>query len=312
MRQSKRPSRTSRYVGALAWILCLVFSQQAAGANVSALPDAPQPALSLGGVQPFLMQFGGGPGSVSREDATAHRKSATGAVLPPAPTWQHCSLNASTPLSDSMSCAPAKNPFALYLKSPLVAPMTARDKLILATRDIFDPFNLLTIAVNATYSVESDAHGVYGPGLNGIAKNSGVNFTENMAGEYFGTFMVCSLAHQDPHYHRQPYRSIPRRIVHTIVQVVWTQSDRGKPMFNYANFIGGIATAVVSNTFVPGPGQQGWGNTSRNLALAFASSPSGNMVTEFLPDLASHINLHVVIFQRILNSATNEDGGVVQ
>jgi len=160
--------------------------------------------------------------------------------------------------------------------------------------------------------VESDSHGVYGPGFNGIAKDSGVNFTENMAGEFFGTFMVCSLAHQNPHYHREPYMPIRHRILHAIVQIAWTQSDTGRPMFNYANFIGGIATAVVSNTFVPGPGQQGWGNTSRNLALAFASSPSGNLVTEFLPDIASHVNLHVVIFQRILNSVTAEDGGTVQ
>lgn len=312
MTQSQRPSQMRRAVWGAVCFFPFAIAQKAYGGNVAALPDAPRPVSTLSGVQPYLMQFGGGPGSASGENTNPRGKNTPRAVLAPAPDWQECVPNASTSLSDSMSCAPAKKPFALFLKSPLVAPMTARDKLILATRDIFDPFNLLTIAANATYSVESDSHGVYGPGLNGIAKNSGVNFTENMTGEYFGTFMVCSLAHQDPHYHRQPYRSIPRRVLHAVVQVVWTQSDRGSPMFNYANFVGGIATAVVSNTFVPGPGQQGWANTSRNLALAFASSPSGNLVTEFLPDIASHINLHVVIFQRILNSVANEDGGAVQ
>ena len=295
------------WLAALAFVCAAPACAASRAAAESELPDAPQPAWSTAGFQPMLMQFGGGPGSVSSS-------ASSGRPVPvaPVPVLQSCSSSASTPLSNRMSCDPAQHPFAQYLKSPLVVPLTPRDKFILATKDIFDPFNLLTILANATYSVESDSHGVYGPGGNGIAKDSGVNFTENMAGEFFGTFMVCSLAHQNPHYHREPYMPIRHRILHAIVQIAWTQSDTGRPMFNYANFVGGIATAVVSNTFVPGPGQQGWANTSRNLALAFASSPSGNLVTEFLPDIASHINLHVVIFQRILNSVTAEDGGVVQ
>ncbi len=121
--------------------------------------------------------------------------------------------------------------------------------------------------------------------------------------------MICSLAHQDPHYHREPNRSILRRIFHAVVQVVWTQSDTGRPLFNYANVVGSMATTAVGYTFVPGQAQQGWGTTSEQLALAFASSPSGNLVTEFVPDIASHINLHVVIFQRILNMVATEEGG---
>lgn len=261
----------------------------------AALPDAPLPTYAM-------LQFGSGPGSVGESPPLARR---------PGPAIQSCIPNASTSMTTKMSCAPTGSPFGRYLKNPLVAPLTPRDKFILATRDIFDPFNLLTIAADAIYGVESDAHGIYGPGLRGISKYAGVNFTEDMTGEYIGTFLVCSLAHQDPHYHREPNRSIPRRIFHAVVQVAWTQSDTGRPLFNYANVVGGFATAAISNAFVPGQAQQGWGTTSEQLALAFASSPSGNLVTEFLPDIASHINLHVVIFQRILNTATNQDGGTV-
>ena len=94
--------------------------------------------------------------------------------------------------------------------------------------------------------------------------------------------------------------------------MVWAQSYTGKPMFNYANIVGGIATAVVSNTFVPGPNRQGFGNTAQRLALAFAISPSGNFIEEFVPDLASHVNFRIVIFQRILNTVTLEESGVTQ
>ena len=310
MEQEARMNRWAMaWLGAALAVAAAMPARAIARAEAAALPDAPMPTLILSVPWQPMLQFGGGPGSVS-SGASAQGRSTS--ALPLAPVMQTCAPDASTLLSGTMSCAPTQHNFAHYLKSPLVAPLRPRDKFILATRDIFDPFNLLTILANATYSVESDSHGVYGPGVNGIAKDSGVNFTENVTGEYFGTFIVCSLAHQDPHYHREPFLPIRHRILHAIAQIAWTKSDTGRPMFNYANFVGGIATAVVSNTFVPGPGQQGWGNTSKNLALAFATSPSGNLVTEFLPDIASHINFHVVIFQRILNSVANENGGTVQ
>ncbi len=297
-----------------AWTMAAATSS--ARADIAALPDAPMPAA--------MLQFGGGPGSVGTDGTGTHRKSKkkhrhTGAPpgAPasqpppgPAPIPSPCAANASSDAASKMSCEPAApaTSFKHYLKSPLVAPMTAKDKFYLATRDTFDPFNLLTIVGSGTIAVEDNAHGIYGPGIGGIARYSGVNFTENMAGEYFGTFMVCSIAHQDPHYHREPNLSIQRRVLHSIVQVAWTQSDTGKGMFNYANFFGGAATAAVSNTFVPGPNRQGWGNTSKRLTLALITSPTGNMVTEFVPDIARHINLHVVIFQQILNMVTTQEG----
>jgi hypothetical protein len=223
-----------------------------------------------------------------------------------------CPVNACPARPLDMCCGHISSPFAQYLKWPDVVPLTAHDNLRSAVRGVIDPFNLMTIAGDAAVGIGSDSHTAYGPGFEGFAKYAGVSLTEDMTGEFFGTFLVPSLAHQDPHYHRRPYLSVKRRFLHTFVAVVWSQSYTGKPMFNYANFLGGIATAVVSNTFVPGPNRQGFSNTAQRLALAFAISPSGNIIEEFVPDLASHVNFRVVIFQRILNSVTLEESGVTQ
>jgi hypothetical protein len=221
-----------------------------------------------------------------------------------------CPVNFCPAYPVDMCCEHKSSPFAQYLKWPDVVPLTAHDNLRSAVRGVIDPFNLMTIAGDAAVGIGSDSHTVYGPGFEGYAKYAGVSLTEDMTGEFFGTFLVPSLMHQDPHYHRRPFISIKRRFLHTFVAVVWSQSYTGKPMFNYANIFGGIATAVVSNTFVPGPNRQGFANTAQRLSLAFAISPSGNMIEEFLPDLASHVNLRVVIFQRILNSVALEESGV--
>ncbi len=221
-----------------------------------------------------------------------------------------CPVNFCPISAVDMCCEAKSSPFVQYLKWPDVVPLTAHDNLRSAVRGVIDPFNLMTIAADAAIGIGSDSHTAYGPGFEGFAKYAGVSLTEDMTGEFFGTFLVPSLMHQDPHYHRRPYVSIKRRFLHTFTAVVWSQSYTGKPMFNYANIFGGIATAVVSNTFVPGPDRQGFANTAHRLGVAFAISPSGNMIEEFLPDLASHVNLRVVIFQRILNSVTLEESGV--
>lgn len=224
--------------------------------------------------------------------------------------YSACPADACALAEDRMCCGEASSPFAKYLKRPGVVPMTSRDNLRSAVQNVIDPFNFLTIAVDAAFATASDPYSPYGPGLKGAAKYAGVSLTEDMTGEFFGTYLVPSIAHQDPHYHREPFMPIRHRILHSLVQVFWSRSYTGRPMPNYANLVGGVATAVVSNTFVPGPNRQGFDNTAERLALAFAISPSGNLIEEFLPDIANRINLRVVIFQRILNRVTFEESGV--
>jgi hypothetical protein len=228
-----------------------------------------------------------------------------------APVLQNpCPDNSCSLAQSTMCCGIAPSPFARYLKTPGVVPLTARDNLRSAVKNIIDPFNLLTIGADAAIGIASDPDSPYGPGMRGFFKYAGVSLTEDMTGEFFGTFLIPSIMHQDPHYHRQPFVSVKRRILHAVTQVVWAQSYTGQPMFNYGNVLGSIATAAVSNTFVPGPNRQGFDNTAQRLAIAFAISPSGNLIEEFLPDIASRINLKVVIFQRILNTVSLEESGV--
>lgn len=277
----------------------------------SALPSATwQLALNMepaGSGQQSLYKPGKEASAPGFSSSTADQRPVPGA----GPVLQSgCPADTCRVSEDLLCCGKAPSPFARYLKNPDVVPLTARDNLRSAIKDIIDPFNLMTIGADSAIGVASSPHSPYGPGFRGFAKYTGVSLTEDMTGEFFGTFLVPSLMHQDPHYHREPFVSLKRRVLHAVTQVLWTQSTTGRPMLNYANILGGIATSVVSNTFVPGPGRQGFSATSQRLAIAFATSPSGNLVEEFVPDIASRINLHVVIFQRILNTVSIEEGGV--
>ena len=92
------------------------------------------------------------------------------------------------PGREVMSCKPNIPIFARFLDSAPPLPLTARQKFILAARNVSDPFNLLTIGAVSAFTVARDAHTADGPGFKGFAKNAGVSLSQDMTGEFFGTF----------------------------------------------------------------------------------------------------------------------------
>jgi hypothetical protein len=261
------------------------------------LPDAPEPAMELASASD--------PGQSFPPAAPGPPK----ATLNPFPSVQAtCKDTQSKPTaSPPMSCGPTYDPFQKFINSAELHPMTPKQKAILAGKDVIDPFNLLTIGGLSAISVASDSHSAYGPGMEGWAKLSGVTFTQDMTNEFFGTFLIPSIAHQDPHYHRMPNASYKRRIAHCIYQVVWTQGDDGKGMFNYANVVGGMFEEAIGDAYVPYR-NTGWAAATARYGTALATDPIGNFITEFVPDLARRVNFHVVFVQRIINRVAIEEG----
>jgi hypothetical protein len=203
---------------------------------------------------------------------------------------------------------PIVNWYARFLTGPDVKPLTPRQKARLAVRNLIDPFNLITIAGESGISTAINSHSVYGPGLFGWTKNGSVTLTQDMTGEFFGTFLIPSIAHQDPHYHRMPNASIKRRILHCIDQVAWTQGDNGRGMVNYADLVGFIFDDAVGDLYVPGQ-QTNFRASAERYATGLGTAPVDNFITEFLPDIASHIHVRVVLVQRIINQVASKGGG---
>jgi len=202
---------------------------------------------------------------------------------------------------------PATNWFQRFLNGPEVKPLTPFEKGRLAVRNVIDPFNALTILGDAAISVGSDPHMTYGPGMKGFSKYVGVSFTQDITGEFFSTFLIPSIVHQDPHYHRMPNASVPRRVRHAMVQVVWTQGDNGKGMINYGDVVGAAVQDGINNLYVPGRATNLPASASR-YGIGLATAPLDNFVSEFLPDVARHIHVQVVVIQRIINQVAKQDG----
>jgi hypothetical protein len=103
-----------------------------------------------------------------------------------------------------------------------------------------------------------------------------------------------------------PDATMKRRIAHAVYQIVWTQGDNGKGMLNYADLVGFGIDDEIGNLYVPGRRTDATATASR-YGIALATAPIDNFVSEFLPDVARHLHIQIVVIQRIINQVANKD-----
>ena len=213
------------------------------------------------------------------------------------------------PFRMSVPCpiyVPIINWYARFANGPQVKPLTPKEKAWLAIRNVSDPFNAVTILGTSAISVAADSHSPYGPGFPGFGKSVGVAYAEDMTGEFIGTYLIPSIVHQDPHYHREPDASIFHRALHCATQIVWTQGDNGKGMVNFADLVGFAIDDEIANLYVPGR-QTDLPASAQRYAIGLALAPTDNLITEFLPDVARRIHIRVIFIQRIINQVAKTD-----
>lgn len=216
--------------------------------------------------------------------------------------------NAGATAVESTVClehAPFFNWYSRFVTGPEVVRFSPEQKLRLALDNLINPFNLGTLVGEAGIEIAANSHTPYGPGFPGWGKLSGVNFTQDMTDQFFGTFLIPTLTHTDPHYHRRPDLSIPRRVLHCVDQIFWQRDDNGGHTLNYSQIVAPVFDIGLSNLYVPDL-QTRFSADAERYGVDLATAPIDNLITEFVPSIASHIHTHVVFVQRIINQvATN-------
>lgn len=278
----------------LALIVCIGTSWPGAQAQAmkDALPDAPSALI-----------FGDMEGAQSQEQAASPQPPKQTAVADPTGPVPPCPRRTKrgfpilfSPLTQS-SC---EDQLQLIVETGKITPLTSKQKGLLAVRAVTDPFNLLTIAMFSGISVAADSHSVYGPGFAGWGRSAGYSFAEDTQGDFTGIYVLPSVFHEDPRYHRMPKASVRRRIAHALIHTVISQHDDGSLMLNYATLLNVPLSAEISNLYVPDIGTNA-PDTAKRVLVGYGTDPIGPLVAEFLPDFAKRIHIHIVFTQQILN-----------
>jgi hypothetical protein len=270
-----------RWRGTIGGVLAVASVAASGGAwaqDVAALPDAPRNLLF---------------GEAQQQAPVPQRLQMDGPLCP-------LQGNGAPPADVPMACQEPEERVQPIISRKDTGPLNSKEKGELAVKDVIDPFNLLAVAGYAGFSVALNAHSAYGPGFKGWGKLTGYSFVEDAQGEFFGTFLIPSLVREDPRYRRMPGRPFGRRLLHAVAHTVISEHDDGRPMPNYATLLTYPISAELSNLYVPGV-QTDSRSTGLRVVVGLASDPVGNIVAEFLPDIARHVHIHALFFQEILN-----------
>lgn len=186
-------------------------------------------------------------------------------------------------------------------------PLTPTGKFRLALRNFSDPVNIGGTALDSEISnATSRPTSAFGTGWSGFGKRFGMSMADDGLNEFFSTFLVSSIAHQDPHYHRDPGASTGKRIFYALSRVVVARSDSGKAMFNYAEFVGTTSSALLETTY-HFEREESPGAISSRIFVSIGSDAAWNLMNEFLPDVAKHVNPRFFFLRRLAEKAAKQN-----
>jgi hypothetical protein len=166
-----------------------------------------------------------------------------------------------------------------------VAPLTVRQKWLLAEKETMDPFNIATAFLTAAESQAGNQTPKYGEGWANYGRRVGAAQLDFATQNFFSAGLLATVLHQDPRYFRRgPQSKIIPRIFYSITRLVVAQQDAGGTAFN-ASGIGGMALGIVaSNAYYPAASRNGSIMASR-VSTSLMGGAVGNLMSEFWPDI---------------------------
>jgi hypothetical protein len=217
--------------------------------------------------------------------------SATAAIAQDTPKPQPPTSDSS---ADKTPNAPSNiPPVALYNhldKKSLFFPDIATSKGPLSTGQKFGLFVDNSISLHAiTWSILGAAVGQadnsptgWGQGWDAYAKRFGSSMGSNASSEFFGTFMLASILHEDPRFYPEANPSFGHAVKYSIQRVFVTRNDDGRDVANFQGLIGPALGEGLVNVYQPDRNRT-VGDTFMRYGIDIATRAGGNMLREYWP-----------------------------
>jgi hypothetical protein len=168
--------------------------------------------------------------------------------------------------------------------------LSSGEKFHLFIRNTFEPVNFMGSAWDAGWAQRDDDDRAFGQGAAGYGKRYAAALTDNVADDFFNTFLYPSLFHQDPRYYRMGHGSVHARLGHALTHVFVAHGDSGKLMFNYSEWFGTASSKALSNLYHP-DNERGFASVADRAGVSLATDTGWNVFREFWPEIAHTFHL---------------------
>jgi hypothetical protein len=166
-------------------------------------------------------------------------------------------------------------------------PLSSVQKYQLFFKSATDPWPFVLAGFGAGIDQADDSFPEYGQGMQGYAKRFGAAYTDYFTGNLLGNAVLASLMKEDPRYFQKGTGSFTSRFLWAATSTVWCKRDNATWGPNYANVLGNLMGAAVSNLYYPQSERTAGDTISRGFTVT-AQAIIGSEVIEFWPDIVRH------------------------
>jgi hypothetical protein len=166
-------------------------------------------------------------------------------------------------------------------------PLSTAQKYQLFFKSASDPWPFLLAGFGAGIDQAQDSFPEYGQGMQGYAKRFGAAYTDYFTGNLLGNAVLASIMKEDPRYFQKGTGSFTSRFLWAATSTVWCKRDNATWGPNYANVLGNLMGAAVSNLYYPQADRTVGDTVSRGFTVT-AQAIIGSEVIEFWPDIVRH------------------------
>lgn len=124
----------------------------------------------------------------------------------------------------------------------------------------------------------------YGQGAEGYGKRFGASMARTASSEFFGTFVLASMLHQDPRFFPQADPTFGGSVKYAVTRVFVTRNDDGKNVANWSGLLGPAMGEGLANAYWP-EDERTAGKTMERYGIDLASRAGFNFLRNYWPVL---------------------------
>jgi hypothetical protein len=162
-------------------------------------------------------------------------------------------------------------------------PITAKQKLTIASKDSFDYPLVGLAAFLAAYGQLTNENPSFGQGWAGYGRRVGVEYADQAIGNMMTEGFFPIMLHEDPRYFRRGYGTIRSRAWYAATRVFVTKTDAGGTRFNFSEILGNATGTAISNAYTPD--QRTVGDNIETWWTQIGIDSVSQVLKEFWPDV---------------------------
>lgn len=170
-------------------------------------------------------------------------------------------------------------------------PITGHDKAIIGLRDLYSPFNFMSILASAGYSHALNGAPNYGTDSGAFGQRLGAAGISITTQGFFTDVVFSPMLHMDPRYYVMGRRhGFIHRAFYAGTRVLVSKNDSGRNTINGPLLLGYAASTALSETYYPKINRN-FGDAASEYGESLGGAAVGFLVSEFSETILKAIHV---------------------